>query len=270
MQGDARVVEYLNRGLRHELAAINQYWLHYRLLDNWGYRALAKKWRKELIEEMEHADKIVERIIFLDGFPNMQVIDPLRIGQNVKEVLDCDLAAECRHVALSGGRIPCHPSRIHVTRDLFENAHSSTRRSGRYRLRSSISSLMPGVFLRGEYEFVASPRCGTCFADDLTLADWVSASSSELTAPICFLMSGRGTPLPTEGRLSGRVDHDQRDARRAAARSALLVRPLRQAPRLEPLSPHRRSSRTLAPIEDRQGEAQARHRSHPRGARGPG
>src|SRR6266702_3641077 len=100
MQGDARVIEYLNRGLRHELAAINQYWLHYRLLDNWGYRALAKKWRQESIEEMQHADKIVQRIIFLDGFPNMQVIDPLRIGQNVREVLDCDLAAEMSALAL--------------------------------------------------------------------------------------------------------------------------------------------------------------------------
>ena len=79
MQGDARVIEYLNRGLRHELAAINQYWLHYRLLHNWGYLSLAKKWRQESIEEMQHADKIVERIIFLDGFPNMQVIDPLHI-----------------------------------------------------------------------------------------------------------------------------------------------------------------------------------------------
>src|SRR5437667_4972284 len=92
MQGDARVIEYLNRGLRHELTAINQYWLHFRLLDNWGYKALAKYWRKESIEEMELADKIVDRIIFLDGFPNMQVLDPLHIGQSVKEVLDCDLA----------------------------------------------------------------------------------------------------------------------------------------------------------------------------------
>jgi len=100
MQGDARVIEYLNRGLRHELAAINQYWLHYRLLDNWGYRDLAKKWRQESIEEMQHADKIVARIIFLDGFPNMQVLDPLRIGQNVREVLDCDLAAEMSARAL--------------------------------------------------------------------------------------------------------------------------------------------------------------------------
>ena len=69
MKGDAKVIEYLNKALRHELTAINQYWLHYRLLDNWGYKDLAKQWRKESIEEMEHADKLVERIIFLDGFP---------------------------------------------------------------------------------------------------------------------------------------------------------------------------------------------------------
>ena len=121
MQGDARVIEYLNRGLRHELAAINQYWLHYRLLDNWGYRALAKKWRQESIEEMQHADKIVVRIIFLDGFPNMQVIDPLRIGQNVREVLDCDLAAEMSARALyQEAATHCHAVKDYVTRDLFE------------------------------------------------------------------------------------------------------------------------------------------------------
>jgi bacterioferritin len=121
MQGDVRVIEYLNRGLRHELAAIKQYWLHYRLLDNWGYRALAKKWRQESIEEMQHADKIVERIIFLDGFPNMQVIDPLRIGQNVKEVLDCDLAAEMSARALyQEAATHCHAVKDYVTRDLFE------------------------------------------------------------------------------------------------------------------------------------------------------
>jgi bacterioferritin len=85
MQGDAKVIDYLNKGLRHELTAINQYWLHYRILDNWGLREMAKVWRKESIEEMEHADKFTDRILFLDGFPNMQVLDPLRIGQNVKE-----------------------------------------------------------------------------------------------------------------------------------------------------------------------------------------
>ena len=94
MQGDPKVIDYLNNGLRHELTSINQYWLHYRLLANWGLLEMGKVWRKESIEEMEHADRIIDRIIFLDGFPNMQVLDPLRIGQNVQEVIDCDLATE--------------------------------------------------------------------------------------------------------------------------------------------------------------------------------
>jgi hypothetical protein len=84
-----------------------------------------------------------------------------------------------------------------------------------------------------------------------------------------FLISSGGTPLPTEGQLSGRIDYGQYNARHAAGRAAFFVRPLRQAPRLEPPSPHRRRSRTLAPVKDRQGEAQARHRSDPRGARSP-
>jgi bacterioferritin len=122
MRGDTTVIEYLNKALRSELTAINQYWLHYRLLDNWGYRDLAKKWRKESIEEMEHADKIVQRIIFLDGFPNLQVLDPLRIGQNVKEVLDCDLAAEMSARALyEEAATYCHGARDYVSRDLFES-----------------------------------------------------------------------------------------------------------------------------------------------------
>ena len=121
MKGDAKVVEYLNRGLRHELTAINQYWLHYRLLANWGFLSLAKYWRKESIEEMQHADKIVDRIIFLDGFPNMQVLDPLHIGQNVKEVLDCDLQAEYSARNLyQEAATHCHSVKDYVTRDLFE------------------------------------------------------------------------------------------------------------------------------------------------------
>ena len=80
MKGDGKVVEFLNKALRHELTAVNQYWLHYRLLDNWGYKDLAKQWRKESIEEMEHADKLVERIIFLDGFPNMASSQALLFG----------------------------------------------------------------------------------------------------------------------------------------------------------------------------------------------
>src|ERR1700758_3375065 len=94
MQGDPTVIDYLNRGLRHELTAVNQYWLHYRLLDNWGYKTLAKKWRSESIEEMQHADRLIARIIFLDGFPNMQTLDSLNIGQTVKDVIDHDLQAE--------------------------------------------------------------------------------------------------------------------------------------------------------------------------------
>ncbi len=92
MQGDPKVIDYLNKGLRSELTAINQYWLHYRLLNNWGLLDMAKVWRKESIEEMEHADKFTDRILFLDGFPNLQVLDPLRIGQNVLEIIECDLA----------------------------------------------------------------------------------------------------------------------------------------------------------------------------------
>jgi bacterioferritin len=121
MKGDTRVIEYLNKGLRHELTAINQYWLHYRLLDNWGFRDLAKQWRQESIEEMQHADKLIYRIIFLDGFPNLQVLDPLHIGQTVKEVLDSDLAAEMTARALyeeAAGY--CHSVKDYVTRDLFE------------------------------------------------------------------------------------------------------------------------------------------------------
>lgn len=121
MRGDTTVIEYLNKALRSELASINQYWLHYRLLENWGYRDLAKKWRKESIEEMEHADKLVHRIIFLDGFPNMQVLDPLRIGQNVREVLDCDLATEMAARALyEEAATYCHSVKDYVSRDLFE------------------------------------------------------------------------------------------------------------------------------------------------------
>jgi len=121
MRGDTRVIEYLNKGLRHELTAINQYWLHYRILDNWGFRELAKKWREESIEEMHHADKFAERILFLDGFPNMQVLDPLRIGQNVKEVIDCDLAAEidARNLYQEAATY-CHSVKDYVSRDLFE------------------------------------------------------------------------------------------------------------------------------------------------------
>ena len=120
MKGDDKVIEFLNNSLRHELTAVNQYWLHYRLMDNWGYKDLAKQWRKESIEEMEHADKLVERIIFLEGFPNMQVLDQLHIGQNVKEVLGSDLAIEISARALyQEAATHCHSVKDYVSRDLF-------------------------------------------------------------------------------------------------------------------------------------------------------
>src|SRR6476469_881944 len=122
MKGDAKVIEYLNRGLRSELTAINQYWLHYRLLDNWGYKDLAKVWRKESIEEMEHADRFVDRILFLDGFPNMQSLDPLRIGENIEEILHSDLAAEIDARALYlDAAAYCDSVNDRVSKLLFED-----------------------------------------------------------------------------------------------------------------------------------------------------
>ena len=94
MKGKKEVIDILNEALKHELGAINQYWLHYRMLANWGFTRLAKKERKESIEEMQHADKLVDRIMFLEGLPNLQYVAPLMIGQNIKEVLECDLKGE--------------------------------------------------------------------------------------------------------------------------------------------------------------------------------
>ncbi len=121
MLGDAKVVEYLNKALKHELTAVNQYWLHYRILDNWGYLELAKKWRVELIEEMQHADTLVARILFLDGHPNMQSLNALRIGQTVQEILDCDLAAEneARALYLEAAKY-CDDVNDRVSQNLFE------------------------------------------------------------------------------------------------------------------------------------------------------
>jgi len=121
MKGDKKVIDYLNKGLRSELTAINQYWLHYRLLDNWGLNVLAKKWREESIEEMQHADKFVDRILFLEGLPNMQVLDPLQIGQSVKEVIEADLAAEIGARALyQEAATYCAGVKDYPSKDLFE------------------------------------------------------------------------------------------------------------------------------------------------------
>src|SRR5690554_1762784 len=121
MKGEERIIERLNEALFLELGAVNQYWLHYRLLEDWGFAKLAKKEREESIEEMQHADKIIERIIFLEGHPNLQTLAPLRIGQNVREVLEADLAGEYdARTSYKTSRDVCYQAGDYVTMKLFE------------------------------------------------------------------------------------------------------------------------------------------------------
>jgi len=121
MKGDEKVIEYLNKALRSELTAVSQYWLHYRLQDDWGYGRIANKSREESIEEMHHADKLIERIIFLGGHPNLQKLDPLRIGETLRETLEADLAAEHEARTLYiEARNHCESVADYVTKNLFE------------------------------------------------------------------------------------------------------------------------------------------------------
>lgn len=121
MKGDQGVIDYLNKALRSELTAISQYWLHYRLQVDWGYGKLAKKMREESIEEMHHADKLMDRIIFLEGHPNLQTLDPLRIGETPRETLECDLAAELDAVKFyKEARDYCEKVGDYVSKNLFE------------------------------------------------------------------------------------------------------------------------------------------------------
>lgn len=120
MKGDAKVIEFLNESLKNELTAINQYWLHYRLLDHWGVYKLAQFERHESIDEMKHADRLAERILFLDGLPNFQLLGRLRVGETVEEVLKADLAIEVEAVAqLREAVAYCESIRDFVSRDLF-------------------------------------------------------------------------------------------------------------------------------------------------------
>ena len=120
MKGDARVLELLNEALKNELTAVNQYWLHYRLLDNWGVHKLAEFERHESIDEMKHADKLAERVLFLDGLPNFQALGRLHIGENVEEILKADMELELEALTQLRGAIEhCEKVRDYVSRDLF-------------------------------------------------------------------------------------------------------------------------------------------------------
>jgi bacterioferritin len=120
MKGDVKVIEFLNKALYNELTAINQYFLHAKMLKNWGLKELAKHEYEESIDEMKHADKLSERILFLDGLPNFQILGKLRIGENPRELLECDLALENEATPLLREAIAhCEKVSDYVSRELF-------------------------------------------------------------------------------------------------------------------------------------------------------
>jgi bacterioferritin len=120
MKGDPQVIRHLNDSLKNELTAVNQYWLHYRMLDNWGIHRLAQYERHESIDEMKHADRLSERILFLDGLPNFQMLGRLRIGENVEEILRADLELEYEaHVQLNEAITYCETVKDFASRELF-------------------------------------------------------------------------------------------------------------------------------------------------------
>jgi len=122
MKGDAKVIEILNETLKNELTAINQYFLHYRMLEHWGVEKLAKAEYEESIDEMKHADRLAARILFLDGLPNFQMLGRLRIGETVEELLKADLALENDAIPqLREGIAYCEQVRDYGSRDLLES-----------------------------------------------------------------------------------------------------------------------------------------------------